>query len=44
MSVIELSSEQLQMVKIIHEYALQFPRTETGDAQLLQTYYDYMDG
>ncbi|TDB47939.1 arylsulfatase regulator [Photorhabdus luminescens subsp. mexicana] len=31
------------MVKIIHNHVIQFPRTETGNEQLLQTYYDYMD-
>lgn len=43
MSAIELNSEQLQMVKIIHEHAIRFPSNETGDGQLLQTCYDYMD-
>lgn len=43
MSAIELNPEQLQMVKIIHEHAIRFPRNETGDGQLLQTCYDYMD-
>lgn len=43
MPAIELNPEQLQMVKIIHDHALRFPLNETGEAQLLQTCYDYMD-
>lgn len=43
MSAVELSAEQLQMARIVHEYTLRFPLTETGDEQLLQTCYDYMD-
>ncbi|WP_338885858.1 MULTISPECIES: arylsulfatase regulator [Xenorhabdus] len=43
MSVAGLSAEQLQRVKRIHEYAPRFPLTETDDAQLLKTCYDYMD-
>ncbi|MBK8971897.1 MAG: arylsulfatase regulator [Hahellaceae bacterium] len=43
MSAVELSAEQLQMVKIIHDHARRFPLTETGDEHLLQTCYDYMD-
>ena len=42
MSTIQLNAEQRQMVKIIHDYASRFPRNETGDAQLLQSCYDYM--
>jgi hypothetical protein len=44
MSAVALNAEQLQMVKIIHDYALRFPHTETGDEQVLQNCYDYMDG
>jgi hypothetical protein len=43
MSAIELNPEQHQMVKIIHDHAVRFPLNETGDAQLLQACYDYMD-
>ncbi|MCW7550138.1 arylsulfatase regulator [Photorhabdus sp. APURE] len=43
MPAVELNEEQLQMVKIIHNHVIQFPLTETGDEQLLQTCYDYMD-
>ena len=38
----QLNSEQHQMVKIIHDHAIRFPRNEAGDAQLLQSCYDYM--
>lgn len=34
--MIELSAEQRQLAKIVHDYASQFPLTEDGDAQLLQ--------
>lgn len=30
-------------MKIIHDHALRYPLNETGEAQLLQTWYDYMD-
>ena len=43
MSAIELSAEQLQLIKIVNDHALRFPHTEIGDAELLQTCYDYMD-
>ena len=43
MSAVKLNAEQLQMVEIIHNHACRFPCNETGDAQLLQTCYDYMD-
>ncbi|EYU13277.1 hypothetical protein [Photorhabdus aegyptia] len=43
MSAIELNAEQLQMVSIIHNHAIRYPLTETGDEQLLQTCYGYMD-
>lgn len=43
MSAIKLNAEQLQLVKIINDHALRFPNTETGEADLLQTCYDYMD-
>ena len=41
--MIELSAEQRQLAKIIHEYVCPFPLTELGDAQVLQSCYDYMD-
>ncbi len=43
MPAIELSAEQLQLVKIINDHALRFPNTEIGEADLLQSCYDYMD-
>ena len=43
MPAVELSPEQLQIVKIIHDHALRFPLNESGDAELLQSCYDYMD-
>ncbi len=43
MTSIELTPEQLQMIKIIDDYAIRFPYTETGDAELLQSCYDYME-
>ncbi|WP_323840749.1 arylsulfatase regulator [Photorhabdus africana] len=43
MSVAGLSAEQLRWVKRIHDYAARFPLTETGEAQLRKTCYDYMD-
>lgn len=43
MSAVELNAEQLQMVEIIHNHVRRFPCNETGDGQLLQTCYDYMD-
>lgn len=41
--MIDLTTEQQHLVKIVHDYACQFPQTENGDAQLLQGCYDYMD-
>ncbi|MEQ0866933.1 arylsulfatase regulator [Pseudomonas aeruginosa] len=41
--MIDLTAEQRQLAKIVHEYASQFPPTEDGDAQLLQGCYDYME-
>ncbi len=41
--MIDLTTEQRQLAKIVHDYACQFPPTENGDAQLLQGCYDYMD-
>lgn len=41
--MIELSAEQRQLAKIVHDYASQFPLTEDGDTQLLQGCYDYME-
>ncbi|WP_350307509.1 arylsulfatase regulator [Photorhabdus viridis] len=43
MSVAGLSAAQLQRVKRIHDYTTRFPLSETSDAQLLKTCYDYMD-
>lgn len=41
--MIDLTSEQQQLAKIVHDYACLFPPTENGDSQLLQGCYDYMD-
>lgn len=41
--MIDLTAEQRQLVKIVHDYASQFPLTEDGNAQLLQGCYDYME-
>lgn len=41
--MVDLTAEQRQLAKIVHEYASRFPLTEEGDAQLLQGCYDYMD-
>jgi len=41
--MMNLTAEQQQLVKIVDDYANQFPLTEDGDAQLLQGCYDYMD-
>ena len=41
--MIDLTSQQQQQAKIVHDYACRFPPTENGDAQLLQGCYDYMD-
>lgn len=41
--MIELSAEQRQLAKIVHDYAGQFPLTVDGDAQLLHGCYDYME-
>lgn len=40
--MIDLTTEQQQLAKIVHDYACRFPQTEDGDAQLLQGCYDYM--
>ncbi len=37
--MIDLTTEQQHLVKIVHDYACQFPQTENGDAQLLQGCY-----
>lgn len=34
--MIDMTAEQQQLAKIVHEYASQFPLTEDGDAQFLQ--------
>ncbi|TPW39324.1 arylsulfatase regulator [Serratia sp. SRS-8-S-2018] len=41
--MIDLTAEQQQLAKIVHDYACRFPLTENGDAQFLQGCYDYMD-
>ncbi|TVO39910.1 arylsulfatase regulator [Vibrio algivorus] len=41
--MIDLTTEQLHLIKIVHNYAHRFPHTEDGDIQLLQDCYDYMD-
>ncbi len=41
--MIDLTVEQRQLAKIVHDYASRFPQTENGDAELLQGCYDYMD-
>ncbi|WP_277973467.1 arylsulfatase regulator [Pantoea agglomerans] len=41
--MIDLTAEQQQLAKIVHDYVCQFPPTEDGDAQLLQGCYDYME-
>jgi hypothetical protein len=42
MSLISLTLEQQQMVKIIDDHASKFSFSEVGNEQLLQTCYDYM--
>lgn len=39
--MVDLTTEQRQLAKLVHDYAGQFPLTEDGDAQLLQGFYDY---
>lgn len=41
MPVIYLNAEQLQLVKIVNDHTLRFPLNESGDAELLQTCYDF---
>jgi len=41
--MMNLSAEQLQLAMLIHTHVNQYPDTEHGDEQLLQTTYDYMD-
>lgn len=41
--MINLTSEQRQQAKIVHDNASRFPQTADGDAQFLQGYYGYMD-
>jgi hypothetical protein len=38
-----LSAEQLQLAMLIDAHVNQYPDTELGNEQLLQTTYDYMD-
>lgn len=39
----DLTLEQLQLTRIVDDYANQFPLTEDGDALLLEAGYDYME-
>lgn len=39
--MIDLTAEQRHLAKRVHDYACRFPLTEEGDAQLLQSCYDY---
>ncbi len=41
--MIDLTAEQRQLAKIVHDYTNRFPLTEDGDSQLLQGCYDYME-
>ncbi|MCX8958370.1 arylsulfatase regulator [Erwinia psidii] len=41
--MVDLTAEQQQLAKIVHDYACRFPLTENDDAQLLQGCYDYME-
>ncbi len=41
--MVDLTAEQRQLAKIVHDYSCRFPLTENGDAQLLQGCYDYME-
>ncbi|MGL5389103.1 MAG: arylsulfatase regulator [Serratia sp. (in: enterobacteria)] len=41
--MIDLTVEQQQLAKIVHDYGCRFPTTENGDSQLLQGCYDYME-
>lgn len=39
----DLTLDQLQLTRIVDDYANQFPLTEDGDALLLEGCYDYME-
>lgn len=39
--MLDLAIEQRQLAKIVHDYAYQFPLTESDDAELLQGCYGY---
>jgi hypothetical protein len=39
----DISTEQLNLVKKIHEHVSQFPDNEMGNTQLLATDFDYME-
>ena len=39
----DLTAEQRQLAKTVHNYTCRFPLTEDGDAQLLQGCQDHMD-
>lgn len=41
--MIELTAEQQQLAKIVHDYTCRYPLTENDDGQLLQGCYDYME-
>ena len=41
--MIDLSTEQQHLIKIIDNYVAKFPLSEAGDEQLLRTCYDYMN-
>ncbi|KWS71673.1 arylsulfatase regulator [Pseudomonas savastanoi pv. fraxini] len=41
--MLDLSAELHQLAKTVHDYASRFPSTESGDSQLLQGCYDYMN-
>ncbi|MBF1962316.1 arylsulfatase regulator [Enterobacter hormaechei] len=41
--MVDLTAEQRQLAKMVHDYASRFPLTENGDALLLQSCYDYME-
>lgn len=41
--MVDLTAEQRQLAKMVHDYASRFSLTENGDALLLQSCYDYME-
>jgi hypothetical protein len=42
--MIDLTAEQQQLTKIVHDYTCRFPVTKDGDTPLLQGCYDYNGG